>query len=229
MTDNEQFTQGERLKKFRESLGEKQTVFAKAIDIPQPYLAQMENGSRSISSNAIKNIAQSYKSLSLDWLLTGRGSMLLGMVSPMPSELLPVSGPTTRVLHLPNLTAWAGDVVNIDESLSEVEEWRIPRLGISGGTTLYSFAAQGNSMEPTIRAGDLLLCEPPTTNLNDIEHNAIYVVVFAGGVRVKRLRRKGNALELLSDNTNYQPYTIDEGAFSALRVRLRISDVRDFF
>lgn len=226
MTDIEHNSSGLRLRKFRTSLGITQKSMAIILDIDSPYLTQIEKGVKSISSSIIEKITLSYPSLSLDWLLAGRGEML---ISSRLSAVTPVSGPSTRVLHLPNLAAWAGDVVNIDMGLSEVEEWRIPRLGIMGGDLLYSFTARGDSMEPTIRAGDLLLCDAPMTNLADIEYNALYVVVFAGGVRVKRLRREGKSVSLVSDNSNYMPFTIEEGQFSALRVRLRISDVRDFF
>lgn len=226
MLDNQILTQGQRLKKFREHLGITQSNMADTLEIEQPYLAQMESNKRNISHSTINIIAKCYNKLSLNWLFTGDGSMLITRTS----EVTPLTGGRTKVLHLPNATAWAGDVIHIDGQLDSVEEWLMPALGV-GGDTLYSFRVQGVSMEPTLRGGDLLLCSPPLTQLNELEGGALYVVVYVEGVRAKRLYRAadGKGVVLRSDNPLYQDTTVAEGAFAALRVRFRISDMRDHF
>jgi phage repressor protein C with HTH and peptisase S24 domain len=61
--------------------------------------------------------------------------------------------------------------------------------------------ASGDSMDPTIRDGDLLLVD---TSARRIEGSFIYVLAIGGGLLVKRidLRRDGSVI-LKSDNPKY--------------------------
>ena len=232
MSDNQQVEQGKRLKKFRQFLNLTQQSLSENVGMDRAYYAQMENGSQSISYSTLQKVVLNYNSLNLNWLLSGNGDMLLSNTNIYTPEITPLSSLRRRVYHLPNATAWAGDVIHIAEQLEEIEEWAIPRLGIGGGASpLYSFTVQGNSMEPTLRAGDLLVCEPPLGAVADLEPGAIYVVVYPDGVRCKRLHRTGDlrGVVLRSDNPTYRDEVLLEGSFGALRVRYRITDVYGFF
>jgi phage repressor protein C with HTH and peptisase S24 domain len=150
-----------------------------------------------------------------------------------PSNGSLLSGRGVVVRHLSNMRAVAGDVISIDSAFEEVEEWIVPRLGIVGGSGLamYSFEVQGDSMLPTIAPRDLLLCEAPITTLQNIQNNAIYVIVNADGVRCKRLRylKQSHSVCIFSDNKAYRDEELKEGTFSALRVVQRITNVSQFF
>lgn len=82
-------------------------------------------------------------------------------------------------------------------------------------------SAVGDSMEPTIRDGDLLLVDRGITNVMD---NGIYIVVVGGLVLVKRLQmRVDKSLTLLSDNRErYDPETIGPDRVDELTIEGRV-------
>lgn len=66
-----------------------------------------------------------------------------------------------------------------------------------------ALTVRGDSMEPTIRSGDVLLVD---TSKDRVEDNGIYVVVSGGYVLVKRIHpRRDGSLMLISDNQTYPP------------------------
>lgn len=66
--------------------------------------------------------------------------------------------------------------------------------------------AKGDSMEPTIRDGDILLVD---TSINSVRDNAIYIVVYNGNVLVKRVNlKRDGSLVLISDNDRHAAETV---------------------
>ncbi|TBB98749.1 helix-turn-helix transcriptional regulator [Rhizobium ruizarguesonis] len=60
---------------------------------------------------------------------------------------------------------------------------------------------KGDSMEPTIRDGDILVVD---TSITQVRDNAIYVIIYAGNVLVKRVHlKRDGSLTLISDNERY--------------------------
>ncbi len=81
------------------------------------------------------------------------------------------------------------------------------------GSSLIAYCVEGESMLPTIRPGDIVLCT--VANDSDILENEIYTVCTEMGVWVKRIQkcldRFGNCthLKLISDNhTLFEPFTV---------------------
>ncbi|WP_010577044.1 helix-turn-helix domain-containing protein [Leptospira alexanderi] len=66
---------GERLLYFRKSISFSQKQMAEKADIDRSYIAHVENGSIPSSEFIIKLVNAFH--LSVDWLLTGNGKMLL--------------------------------------------------------------------------------------------------------------------------------------------------------
>lgn len=61
--------------------------------------------------------------------------------------------------------------------------------------------ARGDSMEPTVRDGDVLLVDTSITMVRD---NALYIVIYDGMVIVKRVhKRLDGSVLLISDNERY--------------------------
>lgn len=70
-----------------------------------------------------------------------------------------------------------------------------------------AFPIQGDSMPP-LKSGCYVIGKY-IESINDIENGATYIVITKDeGVVYKRLYKKGKTIELHSDNTNYQPYSI---------------------
>ena len=73
-------------------------------------------------------------------------------------------------------------------------------------TRTEALTARGDSMEPTIRDGDLLLVD---RSIDSIMDDAVYVVTVFGAVKVKRVtRRTDGAVVLSSDNPRHPPETV---------------------
>jgi transcriptional regulator with XRE-family HTH domain len=227
----------DRLREIRKKSTQTQEEFAFEIGINRGAYKNYENGTSQPPYDVLKSISNRFE-VDLNWLILGQKSNLKS--NPL-SNLLPENAPNggmslgrgVVVRHLSSLRAVAGDVISIDSAFEEVEEWIVPRLGIVGGSGLamYSFEVQGDSMLPTIAPRDLLLCEAPITTLQNIQNNAIYVIVNADGVRCKRLRYlpQSHSVCIFSDNKAYRDEELKEGTFSALRVVQRITNVSQFF
>ena len=71
-------------------------------------------------------------------------------------------------------------------------------------------------MEPTIRAGDLLLID---TGVIEVVDDSFYVVVKGGWIVVKRLQRfLGGAVAVRSDNPQYDDETVGPDDVDKLHV-----------
>ncbi len=80
--------------------------------------------------------------------------------------------------------------------------------------------ARGDSMEETIRDGDVLLVD---TSVNRIRDNSIYVVVYGDMVLVKRVHGRINgSLQLISDNPRYPAEEVSAGEVDQLNIAGRV-------
>ncbi|MEO2038863.1 MAG: helix-turn-helix transcriptional regulator [Martelella sp.] len=78
----------------------------------------------------------------------------------------------------------------------------------------------GDSMEPTIRHGDVLLVD---TSIDHIKDNAIYVLTWDDSVFVKRVHKRLNgSLQLISDNALYPPEDIAKTDVAQLNIAGRV-------
>lgn len=76
--------------------------------------------------------------------------------------------------------------------------------------------AAGDSMEPTIRDGDVIMID---VAVEDLVSGRIYVVELAGELLVKRIQRRVNGnLLVLSDNSRYPPEEVPAEAGKRLRI-----------
>jgi len=81
-------------------------------------------------------------------------------------------------------------------------------------------SVKGDSMEPTLSNGDLILVD---TGTNKVEDNAIYVLRYNGSLMVKRIQRKiDGTLIIKSDNVVYEPETLTGEAVNNLHVVGRV-------
>ena len=160
--------------------------------------------------------------VSLDWLASGGGEQVAKFVaSGINGELDELS---YLRLHEPWTASDAGPY--LPEGYAEPPryfaafstEW-IKRIGVSP-TYAQVLLASGDSMEPTICDGDLLLIDCGVTR---VAENGIYALAIDGKVLVKRIqvRRDGSAA-LISDNPLYKDEAIPAGELRGLRVEGRV-------
>lgn len=105
-----------------------------------------------------------------------------------------------------------------------VEMIRFPRawlrsVGISANNARI-LTVSGDSMEPTLSSGDLLLVD---VSINKIKGDAIYVLVMDDEVYVKRaLPRMSGAILITSDNDRYPAEEVSEETAKRLQVAGRV-------
>lgn len=113
--------------------------------------------------------------------------------------------------------AFAGVSIDAGSFVQEENEYfSIP--GISG-TGLVAFPINGNSMEPIIQDGDIVICKQ-INSLSAIKDNKIYAVKNNGSVWVKYIQRLGdktNVLKLISANhLEYDPFEEEINEYTRL-------------
>ncbi len=193
---------GERLRVVVDSFGGP-SAFAEKTNISKNTLFPYLSNKSEPKASAMR--AFSSVGVSIDWLLTGEGNMLLSDNASKKS-----SGMDDDFVLLPRYdveaAAGAGSIIEkekIRDYLSFKKTW-LNSTGISKDNALL-LRASGDSMEPTITDGSTILLDTSSKALAD---NGIYVFEAGGLVRIKRFRLKINGLEILSDNPIYSPELI---------------------
>ncbi|WP_244617832.1 helix-turn-helix transcriptional regulator [Rhizobium sp. RU35A] len=171
--------------------------------------------------------------LSVDWLATGEGVQEAASGADFKAELpdgrsmvvqAKTTGPEGFAL-IPRLdiqaSAGNGRLAVHEEPLEYLAfqaDWLRSR-GINPASARI-LTARGDSMEETIRDGDVLLVD---TSIDRVRDNSIYVVVYGDMVLVKRIHGRINgSLQLISDNPRYPPEEVSAGEVEQLNIAGRV-------
>jgi len=170
---------------------------------------------RELPSSALVSLARA-TGVRLEWLATGEG--------PMQGDSTPAEAPATPpgyvLLPLVEARAAAGnngglrsdhllDFIAFSESFLKQTLRRAPQ-------NLALLTASGDSMDPTIRDGDLLLVD---TSARSIEGSRIYVLAIGGALMVKRIQlRLDGSVVVKSDNAVYEPEVLAADQTSTLNI-----------
>ena len=92
-----------------------------------------------------------------------------------------------QICYLHDQAAVAGDSIGV-EARSDSEARTFFSLPDLGGKGYLAFPVEGNSMEPRIFSGDLLICQP-IEKWSEIKDNDIYTVVLNDRVFVKYVKK----------------------------------------
>ncbi|QND45240.1 helix-turn-helix transcriptional regulator (plasmid) [Rhizobium lusitanum] len=212
-------------KRLRDAIGESVNAFAKRCEIPEATMRGYVNGKFPPSDVALK-IADT-ANVNLEWLISGRGPQ--GKAPTEPS----ISGRSIDIrgrimddfafIQRLDVQASAGSgAITINEDAVELlafqSDWLKSRH--INPTSARVLTAKGDSMEPTIRDGDILLVDTSITSVRD---NAIYIVVYGGHVLVKRVNlRRNGSLVLISDNDRHAPEEVPESEVLDLHIAGRV-------
>ena len=196
---------------------ESQRSFAHAIGVADGTLRAWLSAKAEPSMQTIIAIAQ-YKNVSIDWLLTGEGSMRKpDGVSEKPngygSARAPSSPDADAYCYLPlyDVYASAGHGAQIDQE-PIIDRLAFKRDWLKGEMGLYPencclIHVTGDSMEPTLHKKDVVMLDRSHTIYME---DGIYCLRIDGGLLVKRLQRiNANQLEVISDNAVYRPYPLN--------------------
>lgn len=193
--------------RLRELIGSESVLsFARMCEIPESSLRNYLNGR--VPGIDIASKIATVTGSSIEWLVLGQGSRTAAARSQlqmMQSTDLPGFTLVPRL----DVQASAGNgALALSEEpidfLAFQESWlRERNINPKYARVL---TTRGDSMEPTIRDGDVLLVD---TSIDRIRDNSIYIVVYDGFVLVKRVHgRVDGSIMLISDNERYPPENV---------------------
>lgn len=165
-----------------------QAVLAKRADISTSKLSRILQGAEPSLHDAIR-LARAVGA-DLIWLATGRGS---------PNAA--AGGFVTVPIYDVRLAAGVATFSEAAEQIGEMpfDKGLLQDLGRTSTDGLGVFTAEGDSMFPTIQDGGRVLADLRDTRLRD----GVFAFRTGDDLRIKRLRRRVDGIEIISDNDRY--------------------------
>lgn len=174
----------------------------------QNYLAD----DRGIGSDFLTALSTQLN-VSASWVLTGDGPMYLSAIHPNEgTDIHTKSTASSDFIPIPRLSveAAAGVGALVDDELQSGfyafnRSW-LERRQLQP-STLSVIAVRGDSMEPKLSDGDLILVDRAQRQIAD---GISYVIRLGSDLLVKYVQRLGpNTISLISENRRYPPREID--------------------
>jgi len=204
-----------RIKMVREQKSLTQQQVAEQLGIAQGFLSELERGRYKPRKPLLLAISYLYK-INYEWLITGKGEkeedekpLILREPETKYNES---SIPKDEFVYVPQvssrISAGVGSVLNtmIEIKIAFRRDW-IQRKGNPENMSL--IRATGDSMEPTLKSGDIVLIDHSRNNVDP--HGGIYAIVVDGEVMIKRLQilYPSKKIKLISDNAKYESTDVD--------------------
>lgn len=192
----------ERLYQLFDYKGDSVYKISKEIGVSNGYFSKTRAKQGSVGSDIIEKIVSYYTDLSLDWLLTGNGTMLKEEEANTISAPDGVGDGVPTGYYYPDVSASAG----LDISLSNYEKEKIA-ITIPGWERGIDFInVYGDSMHPRFSSGEVIGIK--MIEFQYLNYGYPYVIVFNNGdVYIKYVKkgRDEHHLTLVSENTFYEP------------------------
>lgn len=169
-----------------------------------------EGGSSLPGTEAIAGLIRT--GINANWLLTGEGPMLLASGQAHPEQMAGEPQPGYIAIPLFNDVRAAaghgalnGHLEKPDDALMFKADWIRFELG-ARPEDLNLIRVSGDSMEPTLRAGDVVLIDHRAQRP---DREGIYILRVGDMLLVKRLQAlPGGQVRVISDNPAFAPWEI---------------------
>jgi len=187
-----------------------QEKLAEILEVNGARVKSIETGRVKEMTAHEANILVKNFNLNIDWLLTGKGEMLLDAVNSRANAdiiEIPYFEETYGAMGVGGLSYDAQPtVMSFDSSFLKSV------FGISNFKNLHIINAVGDSMAPTITSGELLLVNPFENENHTIKDQGVYVILSPQGILVKRIKIHPIKKEwkLVSDNPNEEDLPLQE-------------------
>lgn len=181
--------EGQRLDQLINYLKVQKKEFAAMVGVSSSNVSDMVKGYLPINKSVIDFIYRNYPEISLDWVFSGTGDMIVRKNSVI------IAG-----------TANAG---YIGIGVSQIFDTGKMIKYRSVGQEAKALYIQGDSMVPTLNDGSTVICER-LLDIMDIRQSRVYVVVTSTGISAKRIRLDlmARSAMLIPDNPEYQAHKI---------------------
>ena len=198
-------TYNNQFKEVIDYLGVSQKELATQLSVSQVFISTMVTGKNEITHSIIKKLlsidklSNSYKTLNINWLLTGNGSMFIEKQTVGNAALIgDVMGKANVTVSSIAVNGGGG----VPSQIVEVQNLAFIPF-VRGGSV--AFPLQGKSMCPVFESGDWLICS--TVNRHeDIKATNIYVVKLTDGtLYCKYIDKKGAVWLLRSEDWRNYP------------------------
>lgn len=215
---------GSALRTWREQKKLSQKDAAAHFGVPSRTYQDYERDLKSPGAGSIEAFVRA--GINANWLLTGEGSMLLSAAAQSQSlggmtqsqVLAPVAAEAAHYVTVPlyddiraaaGAGAHNGQVELADDAMMFKDDWIRLELG-ARPENLCLIRVSGDSMEPTLRAGDVILID---RSAGRPDREGIYVLRLEDALLVKRLQLvPGGSIKVTSDNAAFEPWTINRSS-----------------
>lgn len=199
----------EILKELRSSMGFSQQKLADKLGVSRSTVAMWESGASQPDNDSLLHLAK---------IFTTSTDFLLGNVEERYASPKGVKVPVLGYIR-------AGIPLDAVEEILDYEEVD-PAMAAKGD--LFALRVKGDSMEPRIREGDVIICaETPC-----VESGTVAVVLVNGNeATVKKVVKHKEGLSLVAFNPAYSPmfYTNEECETLPVRIVGRVIELRGKF
>lgn len=190
--------------------------FSEATGVKYRTIQNYLSGERAVGSEFLAAVSERM-GVSASWILTGQGSMMF------PNECIDVAQADFVQVARYEVEASAGNGSEVaSEDAAQSYAFNRKWLGKRGlkPDTLSVISVRGDSMEPDLNDGDLVLIDLANTDLSD---GKIYAVQYSGNLFVKRIQYvPGDTIRLVSRNAQYAPIEIKTPEADGVRVVGRV-------
>jgi transcriptional regulator with XRE-family HTH domain len=198
---------GKNLKYLRKLRGWTQEEFATKLQIKRSLLGAYEEERAEPRIEVLENVGEIFKLTLDELLLTELGDNKGNYLAKRRAQKLAAG--TNEISFVP-VKAAAGYLAGYSdpEYIDELNTFTLPMLAPG---TYRAFEIIGDSMLPT-PSGSIIIGEI-TGNIEDVKSNQTYIIISRNeGIVYKRVLKNAKSkskLTLVSDNTAYQPYTVN--------------------
>lgn len=212
-----------RLEEARIYLGLSKTQLADGLGLKIHNIRDMETGKQKIGAE-IATIMEEKFSINGWWLLTGKGKMLENESKSTNN----VSNNLVELMYYEDILASAGGgAYNQSEATTLMafdKTFLKQQFGLTSFNNIHIITSTGDSMEPTISAGELLFISPIENEANYIKEGGIYIIMCGDSVLLKRVSKNNISKEitLISDNRIYPSQTIKIEDFESCKILGRV-------
>jgi len=181
--------------------------FTNEIGVNKSYL----NQGNDVGSGVLEKIAEKFPELSIEWLVTGNGSMIKGDLEQVMNEPIVSYNKSKQPKEIPLIPyeAMAGKALG--------DSWVVKKSDVIDYYTIPSFhnadfliPIKGDSMQPLCHSGDIVACEI-NSKKDFIQWNQAYVIDTTQGILFKRIVKAASPDKwiLRSDNKEYDDIEVD--------------------